>query len=215
MSEITIQAKRRELSTKGAVNKLRKNGEVPGIYYTKGTEPIPISVPAISLKPIVYTAETHIINLDLGDNEAKKSILKNIQFDPVSDKIVHIDFLGISLDKEIEIEVPISIEGQAKGIKDGGIIQQSMHKLSVLCLPGDIPQHITINISDLGVGDAIHVKDLAIDNVKFLHNEEVIIVSIVMPRAQAEATAAVAETPGEEKMEPEVISKGKQTEDEE
>lgn len=215
MSEITIQAKRRELSTKGAVNKLRKNGEVPGIYYTKGTEPIPISVPELSLNPIVYTAETHIINLDLGDTEAKKSILKNIQFDPVTDKIVHIDFLGISLDKEIEIEVPISIEGQAKGIKDGGIIQQSMHKLSVLCLPGDIPQHITINISDLGVGDAIHVKDLAIDNVKFLHNEEVIIVAVVMPRAQVEATAAATETPGEEKVEPEVISKGKQTEDEE
>ncbi|MDQ7818330.1 MAG: 50S ribosomal protein L25 [Melioribacteraceae bacterium] len=215
MSEITIQAKKRELSTKGAVNKLRRNGEIPGIYYTKGTEPIPISVQELSLNPIVYTSEAHIIDLQLGDNEVKKSILKNIQFDPVTDKIVHFDLLGISLDKEIDIEVPIAIEGQPKGIKDGGIIQQSMYKLHVLCLPGDIPEHITINISDLGVGDAVHVKDLSIERVKFLHNEEVIIVAVVMPRAQVEAPVAVAETLGEEKVEPEVISKGKQVEDEE
>jgi len=215
MSEISIKAKKRIISTKGTVNKLRKNGEVPGIFYAKGIEPIPISVAELSLNPLVYTSETHIVNLDIENDESKKSILKNIQFDPVTDKIVHFDLLGISLDQQIEIEVPVSIEGQAKGIKEGGIIQQSIHKLSISCLPGDIPEHITINVSNLGVGDAIHVKDLAIDRVKFLHNDDVIVVSVVMPRAQVETTPSAVEGTGEEKMEPEVISKGKQVEEEE
>ncbi|MEW6506607.1 MAG: 50S ribosomal protein L25 [Bacteroidota bacterium] len=214
MSEISIKAKKRILSTKGAVNKLRKNGEVPGIFYSKGVEPIPISVPELALNPLVYTSETHIVNLELENDEAKKSILKNIQFDPVSDKIVHFDFLGISLDQLIEIEVPISLDGQAKGIKEGGIIQQSMHKLRVSCLPGDIPEHININVNNLGVGDSIHVKDLTLEKVKILHNDSVIIVSVVMPRAQVE-TAAPIEGADDEKMEPEVISKGKQAEEEE
>lgn len=215
MSEISIKAKKRILSTKGAVNKLRRNGEVPGIFYSKGVEPIPISVPEISLNPLVYTSETHIVNLEIENDENKKSILKNIQFDPVTDKIVHFDLLGISLDQKIEIEVPISVEGQAKGIKEGGILQQSMHKLHVSCLPGDIPEHITINVANLGVGDSVHVKDLSLPNVEILHNDDVIIVSVVMPRAQAETTATAIEGAGEEKMEPEVISKGKQTEEEE
>ncbi|HOI30643.1 MAG TPA: 50S ribosomal protein L25 [Melioribacteraceae bacterium] len=215
MSEISIKAKKRILSTKGAVNKLRRNGEVPGIFYTKGTEPIAISVPELSLHPIVYTAETHIINLEVDDNEVRKSILKNIQFDPVTDKVIHFDFLGISLDQEIDIEVPIALTGQAKGIKEGGIIQQSMHKLQVSCLPGDIPEHISIDVTNLGLGDAVHVKDLAIEKVKIRHNEEVIIVAVVMPRAQVETPAAGTEVLAEEKMEPEVISKGKQTEEEE
>jgi large subunit ribosomal protein L25 len=214
MSEISIKAKKRILSTKGAVNKLRKNGEVPGIFYSKGVEPVPISVPELALNPLVYTSETHIVNLELENDETKKSILKNIQFDPVTDKIVHFDFLGISLDQQIEIEVPISLDGQAKGIKEGGIIQQSIHKLRVSCLPGDIPEHININISNLGVGDSVHVKDLTLEKVKILHNDSVIIVSVVMPRAQVE-TAAPIEGAVDEKMEPEVISKGKQAEEEE
>jgi large subunit ribosomal protein L25 len=215
MSEISIKAKKRILSTKGAVNKLRKNGEVPGIFYSKGVEPIPVSVPELSLNPLVYTSETHIVNLEIENDETKKTILKNIQFDPVTDKIVHFDFLGISLDQKIEIEVPISVEGQAKGIKEGGILQQSMHKLHVSCLPGDIPEHITINVANLGVGDSVHVKDLSLTNVEILHNDDVIIVSVVMPRAQVETTAVAIEGAVEEKMEPEVISKGKQAEEEE
>ncbi|MBS3945773.1 MAG: 50S ribosomal protein L25 [Melioribacter sp.] len=215
MSEISIKAKKRILSTKGAVNKLRRNGEVPGIFYSKGVEPIPISVLEISLNPLVYTSETHIVNLEIENDENKKSILKNIQFDPVTDKIVHFDLLGISLDQKIEIEVPISIEGQAKGIKEGGILQQSIHKLHVSCLPVDIPEHITINVAKLGVGDSVHVKDLSLPNVEILHNDDVIIVSVVMPRAQVETTTTAIEGAGEEKMEPEVISKGKQTEEEE
>ncbi len=214
MSEILVSGSKRALSTKGTVNQLRKNGNVPGIFYMKGLEPIPVYVSEKALKPIVFTSETHIVNLKIDDGEEHKSILKNVQFDPVTDRVVHFDLLGISADQEIEIEVPVVFEGQAKGVKEGGIVQQSLHKVTVSCLPANIPQHIVVNISELGLNNSIHISDLAIENVRFVQHPEVMIVSVVLPRAVVE-TAAGAETPGEEKAEPEVISKGKQTEDEE
>jgi large subunit ribosomal protein L25 len=214
MSEVNIKATKRTISTKSSVNQSRKNGFVPGIYYSKGAEPIPITLPELSLKSLVYTTETHLINLQIDDTEVKKSILKNIQFDPVTDNIVHFDFQGISLDQQIEIEVPVTLEGQSKGVKDGGLIQHTLHKLHVSCLPTDIPEHITLNVSNLGIGDSIHVKDIALDKVKILNNPNVIIVSVVMPRAVVEPTTST-EGEVEEKMEPEVIGKGKSTEDEE
>ena len=186
---------------------------MPGIYYTKGVEPIPVFVSEKALKPIVFTSETHIINLKIDDGEELKSILKNVQFDPVTDRVVHFDLLGISADQEIEIEVPVMFEGQAKGVKEGGIVQQTLHKVTVSCLPGNIPQHISIDVTNLALGDSVHVRDLNIENVRFLQNPDVIIVSVVVPRAAVEAVAT-ADAAGEEKAEPEIITKGKQTEEE-
>lgn len=213
MSEILVNGTKRTLSTKGVVNQLRREGNVPGIYYTKGVEPIPVFVSEKALKPIVFTSETHIINLKIDDGEELKSILKNVQFDPVTDRVVHFDLLGISADQEIEIEVPVMFEGQAKGVKEGGIVQQTLHKVTVSCLPGNIPQHISIDVTNLALGDSIHVRDLKIENVRFLQNPEVIIVSVVVPRAAVEAVAT-ADATGEDKTEPEIITKGKQTEEE-
>ncbi|KAF0151271.1 MAG: 50S ribosomal protein L25P [Ignavibacteria bacterium] len=211
MSEISVKAEKRTKSTKGVVNEARRNGTVPGIYYSKGAEPISLFITEGSLKPLVYTSETHLVNLQIEDQELK-SILKNIQFDPVTDRIIHCDFLGITADQEIEIDVPVALEGQAKGVKEGGVVSHSLHKIKVLCLPAYIPEHIVINISDLALGKAFYIKDLKLENVQILHPEEAIIVSVNLPRAAQEASSAL---PGEEMKEPEVISKGKQAEEEE
>ena len=214
MSELLVQANARPLTTKGAVNQLRRDGNVPGIYYAKGVDPIAIYITERNLKPLVFTSETHIINLKIDEGEERKSILKNIQFDPVTDRVTHFDLQGISADQEIEIEVPVILEGQAAGIREGGIVQHTLHKLRISCLPGDIPQHILLNITELSLGKSIHIRDLNFDRVKFLQADNQIIVSVVMPRAVVEPTPAEA-VPGEEKLEPEVISKGKPTEEEE
>lgn len=214
MSELLVNANIRPLSSKGAVNQLRRDGNVPGIYYAKGIDPIAIYVTERALKPLVFTAETHIINLKIDETEERKSILKNIQFDPVTDRVIHFDLQGISADQEIEIEVPVVLTGQAKGVREGGIVQHTTHKLSIACLPGDIPEHISIDVTELSLGNSVHVRDLKLEKVKFLHSEDQIIVSVVMPRAVVEPTPVEA-VPGEEKVEPEVISKGKQTEEEE
>ncbi|MFA3782566.1 50S ribosomal protein L25 [Melioribacteraceae bacterium 4301-Me] len=215
MSEINLTVKKRELFTKGANNKLRKRGFVPGIFYSKGMEPIPIYASEGSLKPLIYTSETHIVNLKIDEGEEIKSILKDVDFDPVTDKIIHFDLLGIQVGQELELEVPVVLEGQAKGIKEGGVVQHQLHKLLVACLPKYIPEHITIDISNLGIGDSIHVKDIQIENVKVLNPPEVIVVSINIPRAAAVETATTAQTTTAEPSEPEVISKGKAEKEEE
>lgn len=212
MSELNIKAKRRTLTTKSAVNKLRKEGNVPGIYYAKGSDPIPIYLPELSLRPLVYTSETHIVNLTIDDSEPKKSVLKDVQFDPVTDRIIHCDFMGISLDEKIELEVPVVLQGTAIGIKEGGLLQHQMHKLKIECLPTNIPEHIVVDISNLKIGDSIHVKDLKLENIRILHHDDVIIASVIHQRG-AEVTTAPAETE-EAQKEPEVISKGKVEEEE-
>jgi len=209
MSEISVKAEKRTKSTKGVVNQARRNGTVPGTYYSKGVDPISIFVTESSLKPLVYTSETHLVNLQIEEKELK-SILKNVQFDPVTDRIIHCDFLGISADQEIEIDVPVALEGQARGVKEGGVVSHTLHKLKVSCLPAYIPEHIVINITDLGLGKAFLVKDLNLANAVILHPKEAIIVSVNLPRAAQETSAL----PGEEMKEPEVISKGKQTDEE-
>lgn len=213
MSELNVLANKRTLSTKGVVNQLRRDGNVPGIFYSKGVEPLPIYISERIIKPLVFTSETHIVNLKIDDDQERKSILKNVQFDPVTDRVVHFDLQGISADQEIELEVQVLLEGQAKGVKEGGIVQHTMHKLHISCLPGDIPEHIAVDITNLNLGSSIHVRDLKLEKVKILHADDQVIVSVVMPRAVVEPTAAVV--PGEEKLEPEVITKGKQTEEEE
>ncbi len=209
MSEISVQAAKRALTTNGAVNKLRREGNVPGVYYTKGTDPISISLSERSLKPLVYTSETHIVNLIIDGTEYK-SILKNIQFDPVTDRIIHVDFIGISADQVIEVEVPVILTGQARGVRDGGLVQHTMHKIKVSCLPSYIPEHISIDITNLGLNQSVHVKDLKIENVTFLQHDDVIIVAVVAPRTAVDAAAT-----GDAAAEPEIIGKGKQSEDEE
>ncbi|MEW6701504.1 MAG: 50S ribosomal protein L25 [Bacteroidota bacterium] len=213
MSELNVHANKRTTSTKGVVNQLRRDGNVPGIFYSKGVEPLPIYISERVIKPLVFTSETHIVNLKIDDDQERKSILKNVQFDPVTDRVVHFDLQGISADQEIELEVQVLLEGQAKGVKEGGIVQHTIHKLHISCLPGDIPEHIAVDITNLNLGGTIHVRDLKLEKIKLLHPDEQVIVSVVMPRAVVEPTAAAL--PSEEKLEPEVITKGKQTEEEE
>ncbi len=212
MSELSINAKRRTISTKSMVNKLRKERNVPGIFYAKGKEPIPIYLPELTLRPLVYTSETHIVNLSIDDSEPIKSVLKDVQFDPVTDRIIHCDFMGISLDEKIEIEVPVVLEGSAIGVREGGLLQHQMHKLKIECLPTNIPEHIVIDVSNLKIGQSIHVKDLKLENIRILHHDDVIIASVIHQRTAVEIEApAISE---EAQKEPEVIAKGKVEEEE-
>lgn len=212
MKEITLSAKKRELSTKGAVNQLRRDKQIPGVFYIKGSNPISISVHENALRPFVYTSATHLVKLEIEGGETYQAILKDVQFDPVSDKVIHFDLLGLTADQTLETQVPIMITGQPVGIKDGGVVQHNLHKLDVECLPINIPDHVVIDITSLKVGDSIHVRDLKLENVTIKNQGNVSIVAVIIPRTKVEA---VAEPGAEAAAEPEVISKGKQEEEEE
>jgi large subunit ribosomal protein L25 len=213
MKEITLPAKKRELSTKGAVNQLRRDKCVPGIFYIKGSSPISISVHENALRPFVYTADTHLAKLEIEEVGSYQAILKDIQFDPVSDKMIHFDLLGLNADDTIEIQVPILFTGQPVGIKDGGVIQQHLHKIDIECLPKFIPDHIVIDISELKVGGSVHIRDIKLENVTIKNTGDVSIVAVTIPRAPVEPAAEAGAV--EAAAEPEVISKGKAEEEEE
>ena len=211
MSDIKLSAKKREISTKGAVNQARVQGLVPGVFYSKGVDPINITVSELGLKPFVYTSETHLINLEIEGQEPLRCILKDVQFDPVTDRIIHFDLYGVTVGQTLQIQVPVQIIGNAVGIKEGGKLQVQLHKVEVECVPKDIPDHIELNVTSLGIGDSIHAGDIKIENVKIITPEDVVIVTVASPKVVAEDSADDLET---EATEPELVGK-KSEEDEE
>jgi large subunit ribosomal protein L25 len=213
MSDIKLPAKKREISTKGAVNQARKQGFVPGVFYSKGSDPVAFTVSELTLKPVVYTSETHLINLEIEGQEPVRCILKDVQFDPVTDRIIHIDLYGVTVGQTLQLQVPVQIVGSAKGVKEGGKLQVQLHKVDVECLPKDIPDHIEINVSDLDIGDSVHAGDIKIENVEIITPEDVVIVTVSAPKAVVEEEVVEGEEE-EESAEPEVIGKGKSEEEE-
>ncbi len=212
MSEIVVEAKiRRDIRKKA--KSVRNDGYIPGIFYGHGEENIPIQTTITNLRPVVYTSDTHIISLKLDNGETKTCIIRDIQFDPITDKIVHIDLLALRSDEKVTMEIPISLKGTAKGVKDGGMVQHVLHRIEVKCFPKDIPEHIDVEITNLEIGDSIHVKSLSIPNVEILEDEESTIVSVVPPTVLKEPEEEAAEA-AEELEEPEVVGKGKKEEDE-
>ena len=211
MREIVLEAEVRNHTGKNP-RSLRREGKVPGIYYLRGDKNIPIAVQEKSLKPLIFTAETHIVNLRLGEAGEKSCILRDIQFDPVTEQPIHFDLQGLRANEKINVEVPITVTGGTPaGVRDGGILQHILHRLKISCLPKDIPEQIEVNAEELKINHFIHVRDLKIQNVTILDNESGTIVGVVPPTVEKEEVAAV---PGiEEAVEPEVIGKGKKPEE--
>ncbi len=211
MEKVVLTAGRRAVGTKSVNTQLRLKGSVPGIFYSRQDTPVPIFVAENAINPLVFTSDTHIIALQIEGEEAKECIIKDIQFDPVTDKVVHFDLLGIIKGEKIEIEVPVTYKGSADGVRMGGILQEFLHKVTVECFPADLPDHIEIDVTDLKFGHSIHVRDLKYDNFTIKHPGETVLVSVTHARGEVTETTAA----GEEITEPEVISKGKDKEAEE
>ncbi|MEX2117249.1 MAG: 50S ribosomal protein L25 [Bacteroidota bacterium] len=212
MSEITINAEiRKELGKR--VKSVRATGKVPGVYYGHGQKNIPVSMNELILQPLFRTSATHVINLKLDDGSSHTCILRDIQFDPVTEKPVHFDLFGLNADEELTIEVPVVLQGIPQGVKDGGTLQHVMHRLRVSCLPKYIPDHIEINVEGLKVNTSIHVKELSIPNVRVLENESSTVAAVVPPTILKEPEPTVAVAAAEAVAEPEVIARGKKPEE--
>jgi large subunit ribosomal protein L25 len=211
MSEIVLQAAVREHTGKKAKH-VRTAGSVPGVFYQHGEGTIPIQVERLSLNPLIYTSETHVIQLRLADGTVKKCILRDVQFDPVSDRPVHFDLQGLFENERLTLEIPVSLTGGVpRGVRDGGMLQHVIHKLRVSCFPRDIPEKIEVNIADLGINQAVHVSDLSLPEVTILEGADSTVVAVLPPTVVKEE--AVAAAPVEEAKEPEVVGKGKKAEE--
>jgi large subunit ribosomal protein L25 len=213
MSEINLKAKKREEYKETTLNQLRKKGVIPGIYYGHGIESISLAATEIDLRPLIYTTESHIVNLNLeGDSTNYSCIVKDVQFHPTSDKPLHFDLIALKEGETISIEVSVHLNGNAQGVRDGGVLQHILHKLQINCLPKNIPSHIDIDISGLNINDGIKVSDLNLPDIEILNDENATVVAVVPPIVEKEV---VPEEGAEGPAEPEVISKSKKDEDDE
>lgn len=193
MEKIDLKVKRRDTG-KTNVKKIRNSGLVPGVFYQHGIGSIPILSDLLSLRSIVYTNDTKLINLFIDNDEPKECVLKDVVFDPITDRITHFDMIGFIPDEIMNVDVPIVLVGQAIGSKEGGILQHSLHKLSIKCMAKDIPSLVEIDITNLKVGKAIHVKDTNIPNATIELPPDTVIVSCVLPRAAVSKAAEATET---------------------
>jgi len=211
MKSVSLTANLRESSGRRSVLRdLRNKGFVAGIVYGGNKEPVNISVELKALLKILSQSRNSLISLKIDNNEESLVVIKDIQKDVVTDKIIHVDFNRISTDKKIDVKVPIKFVGEAYGVKtQGGIAEYDMRELMVRCLPQDIPDEITIDISSLKIGDSIRVKDLKFEKFEIREKPENIIVSIISTREESETPSTQAQP-----SQPEVIEKGKKAESE-
>ncbi|HDP67564.1 MAG TPA: 50S ribosomal protein L25 [Candidatus Marinimicrobia bacterium] len=162
------------------VNKqLRKEGKIPAVYYFHREKPLPLAVDLKELRSAIHSG-AHIIELQMG-NKKHICIIRDLQHDPVSDEIIHADFMGITLQEDITVDVPIVVEGSAIGVKNfGGVLAQHLWEIEVKCKATDIPDNFTVNVANLNIGDSITVGDLVVpEHVELLTPTNSSIVSVV------------------------------------
>jgi large subunit ribosomal protein L25 len=214
METTKLKASERKDFTKSETRRIRNKGTIPGVFYSKNNKPIHISVDDKAINPLVFTSKTSLISLELDGHDEYECIIKDVQFHPVTDKVIHFDLLGLTKGEKIKLEIPVQLVGSPVGVKEGGVVQHIMHKIEVECLPRDIPEHLVVDISGLKLNDSIHIGDLKYENIEFTDPEDSLIVQVTHAKIKEEA-APVAEAVVEETAEPEVIAKGKKEEKEE
>lgn len=202
---ITLKAKPRNVNKRTVAKLLRSEGRVPAIVYGQSKEPIPISVDSVELlKTLRDEGRNVIISLDLEGQSPVNVMLQEHQMEPIRNTMVHADFYRIDLSSEVDVQVPIHLEGEAQGVKDGGILSQPLHELAVRAKPNEIPEMITIDVSPLEVNDSLLVSDLKDGrHYEIMEDESAAIVTILPP--QTEAVVESGETQDGD-VEPEVIN---------
>ena len=182
MKSITIKGSQRESVGKVSTKALRNAEKVPCVLYG-GDKAIHFSADEISFKNLVYTPNIYTATIDLENGEKVKAILQDIQFHPVTDKILHVDFYQLFDDKEITMNIPIHLLGSAPGVVAGGVLRFPNRTLRVRALPANLPDFINADISKLEIGDKIFVLDVKNDEFSILHPDDMVVTQVRMARA--------------------------------
>jgi large subunit ribosomal protein L25 len=213
MAEVSLDVVRREVSGKEVSKKIRKEGRVPAVVYGGHREPVAITVDRRSVAELIQKSEHGKRSIFLlkitGTDQQRHAMIKEIQIDPISRKMIHIDFVRVMMDELIKVNVPVHLSGTARGVKEGGVLDWQIRELHVECLPNAIPDKIEVNVDDVGVHQYVHVSDLkAPEGVKILEDPERVVVGVTHMRAEVVPETAPVEADAVA-AEPEVIKKGK------
>ena len=202
MKSITIQGTKRENVGKKSTKALRDAELVPCVVYG-GEQPLHFSTEEKSFKNLVYTPEAHTVVIEL-DGQKIDAVLQDIQFHPITDKILHVDFYQLSANKPVVMSVPVRITGRAKGVVAGGVLRQSFRKLTLKAIPANLPDEIVIDVTPLRIGNKLYVGDIKNDAYTFLHPDNAVIAAVKMSRNAMKAGAAIVdEEEDEEEVAPE------------
>jgi len=213
---IELKTNIRTTTGNGPARRLRQKGQIPAVLYGPGTESVLLSVNISDIDRVLKKGRIGQVLLNLviqnnGETSTKTVMVKELQLHPVSRNFLHIDFYEVAMDRKIMVNVPVTTTGKAKGVEVGGILQIIRRELEVQCLPLDVPKSIEIDITDLDIGDSIHVGDITRQSeIEFLGDENFTVVTIVTPKIEEEeepveeeeeeGEAAIAEE-GEERPE--------------
>lgn len=209
MSRLTVESQIRQEFGKNANRRLRATGKVPGIVYGRNVEPVAIAVDSKDLDRILFSDMGHntIFKLKYRDQE-RNVLIREHQRDPVGDELLHADFIAVSMDRTMIFDVPVETVGTATGVKMyGGILDLVLREIHLECLPGDLPDHIRVDVTDLEIGDSVRVEHLDVDTdkVKILSDPDLTILTIAAPSVEADAEEMMLE---DETAEPEVAGEG-------
>ncbi|MGY8931559.1 MAG: 50S ribosomal protein L25/general stress protein Ctc [Flavobacteriales bacterium] len=195
MKSLAISVKKRENVGKANSKALRNQGKVPCVLYGGETQ-VCFYAHENDLRKLVYTSDIFLIDLDVEGTKTS-CILQDIQFHPVTDKILHIDFLEVFADKEVTVEIPVVLKGMAIGVRNGGNLLTRRNKIITRAIPGNLPDAIEIDISELQIGMFVYIKDLKSDKYSFLASDNSVVVGVKTARAAIEEEV-VEEVEGEE-----------------
>ncbi|MDD3295841.1 MAG: 50S ribosomal protein L25 [Candidatus Omnitrophica bacterium] len=214
MDRIKIKTEKREKIGKEAVKKMRKEGHIPAVVYGQGFN-LSLSIPLTGLKGLrsINFSESTIIDMEISGSQEQELIpvmIKDVQFNPLTEEVSHIDFLKVSLKEKIKVNIPIILKGETKAAKDeGAMLEQVLRELEVEGLPLDIPEKVEVDISELVLGHSLHVKDIKIaDNIKVITEPQETVATLVVKKEEEVVVeeALVGEVP----VEPEVIKEKKE-----
>jgi large subunit ribosomal protein L25 len=212
----TLTATPREERGKSAARALRRAGKVPAVVYGHGDETRPLTVDAHELqKLLAHSSASTLIDLKIEGGESMQALIREIQHHPTKPGILHLDLYQIHAGETLTLTVAVRVHGTPVGVRDGGgVMQQVLHELNVECLPRDIPEGIDVEVGELEVGDAIHVRDISIANVTILNDGDLTICSVTPPTVAALPEDEQAEeVAGSEQPEPELVRERRGAED--
>ncbi|OHB39862.1 MAG: hypothetical protein A2069_07015 [Planctomycetes bacterium GWB2_41_19] len=200
MKILELKAEKRTTRGSKAVKKLRESGQIPAILYGHKPDNVMLCLNEHDFTRILHSG-TRMINLTV-DNKKESALIKDVQYDNLLDRVLHVDFSRIDLTERVKLRVPLEVHGEPVGVKEGGVLTHVMKDVEIECLPTAIPEKIKVNISELGIGKAIHVKELPVlEGIQYISETELVVASV----HQIVEAKAVSEE--ELLAEPEVITK--------
>ncbi len=203
----TLHARPRSERGKTAARALRREGRVPAVIYGHGEETRSLSVDSLELEKLLssITVENTLIELSIEGGDSTRALIREVQWHPYKPQVLHLDFYQVHAGEKIHLPVPVRLHGTPLGVReDGGVLQQVLHDLEVECLPRDIPEAIDVDVSELRIGDSVHVRDVSVPNVRILNDEDLTICSVTPPTMVA-LPEETEEGEGVGDVEPELI----------